>query len=155
MAMPKGKRVKQFCPKGHDTFVVGRDRQSHCNACDCAWQTAYAICHSKKILSYQNQYRKLHPEIHNAAVLKCSTNRNLRIVSWTDWESIKKFYKNMPKGMVGDHIIPLQGKKVSGLHVSWNLQYLVSNENYVKHNKCDLVKMSEWYGKILEQAGLK
>lgn len=37
-----------------------------------------------------------------------------------------------------DHVVPLQGEVVSGLHVPWNLRVMLRSENAKKHN--------EWQG---------
>lgn len=59
------------------------------------------------------------------------------IPKWSDLDKIKEFYLNCPKGFQVDHIIPINNSNVSGLHVSWNLQYLEKNLNVIKSNKFD------------------
>jgi hypothetical protein len=62
-------------------------------------------------------------------------NKIQRTTPWSELEQIKTFYNNCPDGYHVDHVIPLNGKLVSGLHVLDNLQYLPASENCSKNNK--------------------
>ena len=60
---------------------------------------------------------------------------SLRCPGWEDRKRLLKFYRECPEGFHVDHIIPLRGKLVSGLHCLGNLQYLPAQENLRKHNR--------------------
>ena len=152
----------QFCPKGHDTFICGRGKDRACKDCKRDWGLQnpeyfenYLEENREELTKYKRQWHLLHIDSVRASKIKSQTNRNLRVVAWTDWDNIIEFYDKRPDDKVGDHYIPLIGKKVSGLHVSWNLQYLTPEANRLKHNNIDLVEVSEWYGCLLKEAGLK
>lgn len=74
-------------------------------------------------------WKKRHYEAIRRARKKSATPK------WACLETIKLIYKNCPVGYEVDHIIPLLGKTVSGLHVPENLQYLLKSENRIKSNK--------------------
>lgn len=61
---------------------------------------------------------------------------------WVDVDAIEAFYTEARRltALTGakhdvDHIIPLQGKKVCGLHVPWNLRVITKIDNVRKHNR--------------------
>jgi len=66
-----------------------------------------------------------------------------RMPSWADPDAIRKIYEDCadlnekygPRSYHVDHIVPLQGKAVSGLHVENNLQILKAVDNLKKSNK--------------------
>ena len=64
---------------------------------------------------------------------------------WADKEQIKAIHelrKSMSAGEIKyhvDHVIPLQGRFVSGLNVPDNLQIITKSENLIKNNKYEIV----------------
>jgi hypothetical protein len=83
-------------------------------------------------------YRKKNQKRITGVIKKYQLSKLKRIPKWSDLKAIELFYKNCPKGYVVDHIIPLQGKNVSGLHVLNNLQYLTHSENCSKGNRFEV-----------------
>ena len=57
-----------------------------------------------------------------------------RFIDKSQRKAIQEFYLHCPKGYEVDHIVPLNGKTVSGLHVIQNLQYLKISHNRSKSN---------------------
>lgn len=79
---------------------------------------------------------KKYPERHAARGAKRRTATLKRIPPWADLSAIEQIYAEAQKqGLEVDHIYPLQGKLVSGLHVANNLQLLTKSENSSKGNK--------------------
>ena len=74
------------------------------------------------------------------AIMNAKTNKRRAyklkaIPKWANLEGIKEIYKKCKKGYHVDHIIPLRGPNVCGLHVENNLQILKARDNIVKSNR--------------------
>ncbi len=80
-------------------------------------------------------YVRDNPEKYRIASAKRRASKIQRTPVWADHLVISMIYEDCPEGHEVDHIIPLQGKNVSGLHVPWNLQYLTPEENLSKGNR--------------------
>jgi 5-methylcytosine-specific restriction endonuclease McrA len=90
--------------------------------------------------TYDQKYREKHPDkIRMAKRVAQASRRAAKLqatVSWADKELIKDMYLEAEYfQMEVDHIVPLQGKNVSGLHWEGNLQLLSAKDNRIKSNK--------------------
>lgn len=81
------------------------------------------------------EYRKANPAVIRARGRLYEARKRRQLPAWADLVAIKEKYSNRPEGHHVDHIVPLKGKNVCGLHVEYNLQYLPATENMVKGNK--------------------
>jgi chromatin segregation and condensation protein Rec8/ScpA/Scc1 (kleisin family) len=106
------------------------------------WNRAYKRAYREKNLDRLREKNREHYKA-NSHVYKVRAVERMKkvaraIPAWvSDIEraQIRQFYANCPPGYHVDHIIPLQGKNVSGLHVLSNLQYLPAVENLRKGNR--------------------
>lgn len=93
-----------------------------------------------------NEWRKAdrakHPGKYTAQQSLSRATKNNRTPAWANLKKIERVYqlaawasKFIDEPLHVDHIIPMRGKFISGLHVENNLQILPRNENSVKGNK--------------------
>ena len=95
----------------------------------------YYLKNKDKIKKYTKEYSFKNRHVKRAAWAKRRASELKATPKFANLNKIKEIYKNCPKGYHVDHIIPLQGKNVCGLHVEWNLQYLTPSDNHSKSNK--------------------
>lgn len=106
---------------------------------------AYRNTHREKMKGLLAKWRKENPDKMNSHTAKRRAAKLERTPSWltkNDFKEIQKFYslaheKTRNTNIIHevDHIVPLQGKNVSGLHVPWNLQVITKKENGSYYNK--------------------
>lgn len=103
----------------------------------------YYSSHREQVIARTSEYKRHNPEQHlmharRAAAkvrAKLCPKRPEAVPPWADLEAIHFFYECCPEGCHVDHVIPLRGKLVSGLHVAENLQWLPAAMNLSKHSK--------------------
>jgi len=122
-----------------------------------AKQSAYKETYPEKVKATKDKYRHKNIEKHYAYNNEWRANNKDRMAfliskrrskqlkatpAWANLEIIASFYKEAKRltestGVVHevDHIVPLQGKQVSGFHVEYNLQIITKSENRKKSNR--------------------
>lgn len=98
-------------------------------------QARYRQKHKERLANYYKQWREQNLESYLAYQYSRKKRVKQATPSWVDLEEIRQIYLNCPQGHHVDHIVPINGKEVSGLHVPWNLQYLSAIENLKKGNR--------------------
>ena len=124
-------QVKRKRPNNGGTYYT-----SCCSPCSNKYRVSASNIEWQRnnrehIRAYQREYYKDKYRERNATYQRILKERHI----YGDISEIQEFYRNTPKGYHVDHIIPLRGKNVSGLHVMSNLQYLLAEENMRKYNK--------------------
>lgn len=108
------------CKNGH---LTQRDVKHGCLGCRSADRIKYKSGTGKKAT---RAYKKLRDKRINRAT-----------PAWADRRDLIAFMQLRPEGFHLDHILPLNGKSVCGLHVLENLQFLPAEVNMRKSNAVD------------------
>lgn len=129
-----GLKVCSHCRK---IFKLEEISWWRCKECNLIWQRENPERYKqyKKELYLSQRDTQQYKNIRKAEEAKRRARKLKRTPNWSNLQKIQEIYNNCPKGYHVDHIIPLKGEKVSGLHVEDNLQYLPATENIQKGNK--------------------
>lgn len=134
------KKVFQDKPSNSNYYdwLLGKDGLKFCPNCEQVKSLTEFWKNSSKssgINSYCTYCMKpLNREAHVSIQAKYKANKLNATPKWADLDKIRIFYNNCPENFHVDHIIPLQGKYVCGLHIENNLQYLEAKMNTSKSN---------------------
>jgi hypothetical protein len=97
---------------------------------------------SNKLKADAITWRKTNPDKRTGYAAKQNAAKKQRVPAWADHDKINEWYELaafatevFETPIEVDHIVPLNGKLVSGLHVDYNMQLLTSEANNKKHNK--------------------
>lgn len=102
------------------------------------------VKHKSKIAAAHSSWKKQNLNLTASYAANRRASKLQRTPAWLSdehREQMKQMYINakllsefLGEKYTVDHIVPLCGRTVSGLHVPWNLQLMIDVENYSKRN---------------------
>lgn len=147
------------CKYGHE---APRSKNGTCTECTRLAARKWHQDHPDASRAMHSRWRKQNPDMvaaqrerrrQNNAVSAWTAKRRAALMqrtpSWADIEQIKIVYDRAEQMRASgvevdvDHVYPLQGELVSGLHVHENLMIIPSAENAKKHNRVP-PELLEW-----------
>lgn len=125
------------CKRGHIEF---KNIRGECLGCARERQAAYQLTEAGAAQNRAKQRKFVqtpHGRIYRRGVSKHHQGLRRAIARLDPAPETIAFEASCPPGFHVDHILPIKGKSVCGLHTLANLQYLPAQENLSKSNKVD------------------
>lgn len=133
----------KLCKHGHESFRYTSN--GHCVECDVTKAKQYRKDNPEKIKLVNKKWNASNKHKKVFYERKRQASQIQRTPDWLTKEHLNQIeqYYFVAKDLTQrtgikfqvDHIVPLQGEQVSGLHVPWNLIVITQEENIRKHNK--------------------
>lgn len=121
--------------------------RGYCKTCESEYNKRYHAKNAEKIRERKRPYQLQHYYSNKEQYYARNAKRRATLLNATpgwltkeDFLTIKDFFEEAKYFNYDvDHIIPLKGKLVCGLHVPSNLQIISHTENVKKNNKYEVV----------------
>ena len=138
-------QMRRYAQKNPEIF---RQRAARYNAENSEARRAYRHKRAKAATITRREWLNRNPGLNAAYVAARKAARLCATPTWLtteDHELMRFLYaeaaqmsKDLGIKFHVDHIVPLRGKTVCGLHVPWNLRVIAASKNLSKHNRLEI-----------------
>ena len=133
----KGKAY-YYANKEKRQAAIKRYRDNLPEGTTARWVKEWRKKNPEKELAKRQRYIDRHPgrlAMHTAAYRAQKIKATPKWLTEEHHKQIAEIYATCPKDCDVDHVVPLRGKNVSGLHVPWNLEHMEKLDNMSKGNR--------------------
>jgi hypothetical protein len=139
-------RSAKWRAENHELYLEQMQKYSKANSKKAVARAAqWARANADKMRKHRRTWKRTHPEavaaydqkrylIEIASTPDCIT-RAQKLAIDDVYKAAREITRRTGVEHQVDHIVPLLGKNVCGLHVAWNLRVITGDENARKSNK--------------------